>query len=165
MVLGKTMRLKRIYRYRYGFTMIELLITLIVLSFVIGMIYATYSMGIFMWKTTESKLWTVQEARMSLERIVREARGAKKGTVEIIKENEPTSELTKGFKFKNISGKEVSFQKSGDKILRKVDTLGNNIIATNVKEFRVELIGDSYKLVITFNNDYTVSGIFTPRNK
>ncbi|MBC7319392.1 prepilin-type N-terminal cleavage/methylation domain-containing protein [bacterium] len=148
------MRLIRIYRYRYGFTMIELLITLIVFISVIGMIYATYSMGIFMWKTTESKLWTVQEARMSLERIIREARGAKEVT-------ETGDRLT----FEDISGKTISFYKSGDKILRKVDDSGNNIIATNVKSFSVEPVGDSYKLEITFSDNYTVSEMFTPRNK
>ncbi len=155
MVLGKVMRSIRIYRYRDGFTILELLVTLIVFAFVIGIIYATYSMGIFMWKTTESKLWTVQEGRMSLERIIREARGAKKGTV-IVGDGKLT--------FKNISNREISFEKSGDKIFRKVDSSGNNIIATNVKNFLIEEVGNSYKVTITFNNDYTVSGIFTPRN-
>ncbi|MCX7795174.1 MAG: prepilin-type N-terminal cleavage/methylation domain-containing protein [bacterium] len=155
------MRLIPIYRYRDGFTLVELLITLIVFTFVIGMIYATYSMGIFMWKTTETKLWTVQEARMSLERIIREARGAKQGSVSVIKD---TSGVIIGFKF-TISNKEISFEKSGDKILRKVNNTGNNIIATNVKSFSIETIGSSYKITITFNNNYTVSGVFTPRNR
>lgn len=149
------MRLIHIYRYKDGFTIVELLITLIVFAFIIGMIYATYSMGIFMWKTTETKLWTVQEARMSLERMIREARGAKKGTVMI-----GDGKLT----FRNISNKEISFEKSGDKILRKVDRSGNNIIATNVRNFLIEEVDSSYKVTIIFNNDYTVSGIFTPRN-
>lgn len=149
------MRLIHIYRYKDGFTIVELLITLIVFAFIIGMIYATYSMGIFMWKTTETKLWTVQEGRMSLERMIREARGAKKGTV-IVEDGKLT--------FRNISDREISFEKSGDKILRKVDGSGNNIIATNVKKFLIEEVGNSYRVTITFNNDYTVSGIFTPRN-
>jgi len=149
------MRLLRISRYRYGFTIVELLVTLVIFAFVIGMIYATYSMGIFMWKTTETKLWTVQEARMSLERIIREARGARQGSIE-----------TEGkLSFKNINGDIITFEKSGDKILRKVNGTGNNIIATNVKSFSVETVGNSYKVIITFNNGYTVSGTFTPRNK
>lgn len=149
------MRLIHIYRYKDGFTIVELLVTLIVFAFIIGMIYATYSMGIFMWKTTETKLWTVQEGRMSLERMIREARGAKKGTVMI-----GDGKLT----FRNISNKEISFEKSGDKILRKVDRSGNNIIATNVRNFLIEEVDSSYKVTIIFNNDYTVSEIFTPRN-
>ncbi|MGC8971316.1 MAG: competence type IV pilus minor pilin ComGF [bacterium] len=149
------MRSLHISRYKYGFTIVELLITLVVFTFVIGMIYATYTMGIFMWKTTETRLWTVQEARMSLERIIREARGARRDGIEI------------GEKliFKNINGDTISFEKSGDKILRRVNNRGNNIVATSVKSFLVEAMGSSYKVTITFNNGHTVSGIFTPRNK
>jgi hypothetical protein len=117
-------------------------------------------MGIFMWKTTETKLWTVQEARMSLERIIREARGARQGSVII-----PPTSTTKGFKFTNIDNKEITFEWSGDKILRKVNDTGSNIVATNVKNFLIEPVGTSYRITIVFNNDYTVSGIFTPRNK
>lgn len=160
MALGKIMKSIHISHCKSGFTIVELLITLIVFTFVIGMIYATYSMGIFMWKTTETKLWTVQEARMSLERIIREARGARKESITILKD---VSGVIVGFKFK-IDTKEVSFENVGDKILRKVNNLGSNIIATNVKSFSVEAIGSSYRVVITFNNNYTVSGIFTPRN-
>lgn len=152
------MRLLRISRYRYGFTIVELLVTLVIFAFVIGMIYATYSMGIFMWKTTETKLWTVQEARMSLERIIREARGARQGSIE-------TGEIGEKLSFRNINEDTITFEKSGDKILRKVNGTGNNIIATNVKSFSVETVGNSYKVIITFNNGYTVSGTFTPRNK
>lgn len=149
------MRLLRISHYKYGFTIVELLVTMVVLTFVIGMIYATYSMGIFMWKTTETRLWTVQEARMSLERIIREARGARRDSI-----------VTEGkLSFKNINGDTITFEKSGDKILRRVNNVGNNIIATDVKSFLVETIGSSYKVTITFNNGYTVSGTFTPRNK
>jgi hypothetical protein len=117
-------------------------------------------MGIFMWKTTETKLWTVQEARMSLERIIREARGARQGRVSIL-----STSTTKGFKFTNIDNKEITFELSGDKILRKVNNTGSNIVATNVNKFLIEPVGISYRITIVFNNDYTVSGIFTPRNK
>ena len=159
------MRLLHTYHFRDGFTLVELLVTLAVFTFVIGIIYATYSMGIFMWKTTETKLWTVQEARMSLERIIREARGARQGSVII-----PPTSTTKGFKFTNIDNKEITFELSEDnKILRKVkNNTGSNIVATNVNKFLIELIepvGTSYRITIVFNNDYTVSGIFTPRNK
>ncbi len=150
------MRLLHTYHFRDGFTLVELLVTLAVFTFVIGIIYATYSMGIFMWKTTETKLWTVQEARMSLERIIRESRGAKQGSVKIV---------SSGFEFENIEGEKISFEKSGDRILRKVNNTGNNIVATNVKDFKIESAGTSYRVEIVFNNDYTVSGIFTPRNK
>jgi len=150
------MRLLHTYHFRDGFTLVELLVTLAVFTFVIGIIYATYSMGIFMWKTTETKLWTVQEARMSLERIIRESRGAKQGSVTVINQ---------GFKFINIDNEKISFEKSGDRILRKVNNTGNNIVATNVKDFKIESAGTSYRVEIVFNNDYTVSGIFTPRNK
>jgi len=159
------MRLLHTYHFRDGFTLVELLVTLAVFTFVIGIIYATYSMGIFMWKTTETKLWTVQEARMSLERIIREARGARQGSVII-----PPTSTTKGFKFTNIDNKEITFEWSGDKILRKVNNTGSNIVATNVKKFLIEKfliesVGTYYRITIVFNNDYTVSGIFTPRNK
>lgn len=164
MALRKIMKSIRISRYKSGFTIVELLITLIIFTFVIGMIYATYSMGIFMWKTTETKIWTVQEARMSLERIIREARGARKESVVILKD---VSGAVIGFKFTSqgsSTSREVSFEKSGDKILRKVANAGNNIIATNVKDFLVEPVGSSYKVAIIFKNEYTVSGTFTPRN-
>lgn len=160
MALRKIMKSIRISRYKSGFTIVELLITLIIFTFVIGMIYATYSMGIFMWKTTETKIWTVQEARMSLERIIREARGARKESVVILKD---LSGAVIGFKF-TVINREITFEKSSDKILRKVDGSGNNIIATNVKSFLVEPVGSSYKVTIIFKNEYTVSGTFTPRN-
>jgi prepilin-type N-terminal cleavage/methylation domain-containing protein len=171
------MRLLHTYHFRDGFTLVELLVTLAVFTFVIGIIYATYSMGIFMWKTTETKLWTVQEARMSLERIIREARGARQGSVTILPtsttegfkftniDNKETTSTTKGFKFTNIDNKEITFELSGDKILRKVNNTGSNIVATNVNKFLIEPVGISYRITIVFNNDYTVSGIFTPRNK
>jgi hypothetical protein len=122
-------------------------------------------MGIFMWKTTETKLWTVQEARMSLERIIREARGARQGRVTILPTSTTPTSTTEGFKFTNIDNKEITFEWSGDKILRKVNNTGSNIVATNVKNFLIEPVGTSYRITIVFNNDYTVSGIFTPRNK
>jgi len=102
---------------------------------------------------------------MSLERIIREARGARQGSVII-----PPTSTTKGFKFTNIDNKEITFEWSGDKILRKVNNTGSNIVATNVKKFLIEKfliesVGTYYRITIVFNNDYTVSGIFTPRNK
>lgn len=146
-----------------GFTLIELLIVLALFSFVIGLIYNLYSTGVFLWKNTERKLWTVQEARMSLERIIREARGAKKDTIVI---NPPNRT---GFKFINNSNAEIGFYFEDSKIRRYVNDVAGNIIATNVDSFSVTNTGNSYKVEIKFrvkgNEYYTVSGVFTPRNK
>mgnify|MGYP003751393475 CR=1 FL=1 len=162
------MKSPRIYQNnRKGFTLIELLIVLLLFSFVIALIYNMYNMGVFVWKSTERRLWTVQEARMSLERIIRESRGAK-GNITIESAN-PDRE---GFKFQKANGTEfIGFYryKNDDKIRRYVDNKAGNIIATNVASFSVtKKDNGSYEIKIEFNQDrdsYTVSGVFTPRNK
>lgn len=160
------MRLLRIYlSNREGFTLIELLIVLFIFSFIIGLVYNLYNVGIFIWKGTERKLWTIQEARMSLERIIREARGGK--NVDIINNDK------EGFSFQKPGTTtivEFSRYKNDDKIRRYVNGLAGNIIATKVASFLVEDLGDSYKIEIKFEivkdkEYYTVSGMFTPRIK
>lgn len=160
------MRLQRIYlSNREGFTLIELLIVLFIFSFIIGLVYNLYNVGIFIWKGTERKLWTIQEARMSLERIIREARGGK--NVDIINNDK------EGFSFQKPGTTtivEFSRYKNDDKIRRYVNGLAGNIIATKVASFLVEDLGDSYKIEIKFEivkdkEYYTVSGMFTPRIK
>ena len=165
------MKSPRIYQNnRKGFTLIELLIVLLLFSFVIALIYNIYNMGIFVWKSTERRLWTVQEARMSLERIIRESRGAMAESINTTTESpDPDRE---GFKFQKPNSTEfIGFyrDKNDDKVRRYVDDKAGNIIATNVASFSVtKKDNGSYEIKIEFNQDrdsYTVSGVFTPRNK
>ncbi|MGB9682821.1 MAG: PilW family protein [bacterium] len=150
------MKYSHILPHRMGFTIIELLITMLVLAFVIGMVYDVYQMGLFVYKDSETKLWTTQEARMSLERIIREARVAKSQPLPTV--------LSDGFSFQTNTDT-ISFRIVGDKILRYKNNVAGNIIATNVSSFTVILSGGSYKIMIKFKNNYEVSGEFTPRNK
>lgn len=156
------MRLGRIsLDNKRGFTLIELLIVLALFSFVTGLIYDLYNTGVAFWKNTEKKLLTVQEARMSLERVVREARGAKEVMLE-----------SSGFSFKNLGDDTISFHLGEDGIIRRyVNGKAGNIIATDVKEFSVIKVTDtedSYIVEMTFkikgNEYYTVKEVFTPRN-
>jgi len=150
------MRYLHISLHRNGFTILELLITMLILTFVIGMVYNAYQMGLFIYKDSETKLWTTQEARMSLERIIRESR--------VAESEPPPSILSDGFSFK-INTDTIAFRISGDKILRYKNNVAGNIIATNVSSFTVIPSGASYKVVIKFKNNYEISGEFTPRNK
>jgi len=155
--------------HKDGFTLIEVFITMIIFTFVIGMVYGVYQMGLFVYKDNETRLWTTQEARMSLERIIREARAAK---------SEPPPSILPdgdGFSFQNINSETIAFRISADKILRYKDDVGGNIIATGVSSFTVTSPpsgGSSYKITIEFKRSlkgsedfYEVSGEFTPRNK
>jgi prepilin-type N-terminal cleavage/methylation domain-containing protein len=156
----KVMKYLHTLPHKDGFTLIEVLITMIIFTFVIGMVYGVYQMGLFVYKDNETRLWTTQGARMSLERIIREARAAK---------SEPLpSILIDGFSFQNINSETIAFRISADKILRYKDGVGGNIIATGVSSFTVSLTqsSGSYKVTIRFIKDnYEVSGEFTPRNR
>jgi len=74
-VLGSVEMISRYYRRR-GFTLIELMVTALILTIVLGAVYASLRVGLAAWRATEIESDQNQLARVVLSHISRELRSA-----------------------------------------------------------------------------------------
>lgn len=62
----------------WGFTLVEILVTFAILSFIMGGIFAVFNVADMSWNQDTGTLWLQQQARQAMDGMIREIRQAKK---------------------------------------------------------------------------------------
>ena len=129
-----------------GFSLVELMVVVAVLSIVILGLVTFFTAGTRSWVSGQSQLKAQREARQVMDRMVKEIRHGKSATLnstESIKVHIPA--------LSDSSAYYVTFEKSGRYLNRKVDS-GTNHLLDNVTKLEFTL-PDSAKLNILFEVD------------
>jgi len=115
-----------------GFTLIEILVALLILSFIIGAIFAILNVANLSWNSSMGSLDLQQEVRQAMDGMIREIRQSKPTAITV----DPSGAKV-DFSIPNISNA-ISYSLSANKIIRVYPagsgtfwTLANNISSLN----------------------------------
>jgi prepilin-type N-terminal cleavage/methylation domain-containing protein len=135
-----------VIKNKNGFSLIELMVVIVILSIMILGLVTFFSGGVRSWVSGQSQLKAQREARQVMDRMVKEIRHGKSATLnstESIKVHIPA--------LSDSSAYYVTFEKSGRYLNRIVDS-GTNHLLDNVTALNFAL-PDSAKLDILFEVD------------
>jgi len=130
-----------------GFSLIELMVVVAVLSIVILGLVTFFTAGTRSWVAGQSQLKAQREARQTMDRMVREIRHGQSATL-----NSTDESITVHIPaLSDTSAYDVTFEKSGRYLNRIVNSVSNPLL-DNVTKLKFTLL-DSAKLDILFEVD------------
>lgn len=124
-----------------GFTLLEVIITLGILSMVMGYFFLYFSSEISLYYANDNEMELKQDARIALDRIVGKIR-SNNGLV-YVPGPEGSGVIYKGTDIlinttKNDSNGEINYYFDNDKTFGQIRNSTGKVIADNIKEFRLE---------------------------
>jgi prepilin-type N-terminal cleavage/methylation domain-containing protein len=149
---------KKIFINQSGFTFIELLAALTILSVVLGSIAMFYFPSLKFWGKGNETIELQQHGRIAMNRMVRELRQAK----EVFIPNNFADEIT----FTTLNEEQFRFYLSGNQLLR---SKGNNPLASYVQSVNFSYLNEGRTVMIQLNlenkgQSFELRSAVTPRN-
>jgi prepilin-type N-terminal cleavage/methylation domain-containing protein len=146
-MLEKKMKIKNnVIKNKNGFSLVELMVVIVILSIIILGLVTLFSGGVRSWISGQSQLKAQREARQTMDRMVKEIRHGKSATL-----NSTESITVQIPALSDTSAYDVTFAKSGRYLNRIVNSVSNPLL-DNVTALEFTL-PDSSKLDILFEVD------------
>ena len=115
---------------RAGFTIIELILTMLILGIIAAVVSQFALQGIRSYSTEQDRGNAHSQARLAVERVVREARSIR-SCADIVGAANPSATLS----FTDVTGAAVVFSVAGGNLTRGVDTLAQGVTASSLQPF------------------------------
>ena len=132
-----------------GFTLVEVLVTVLIFSFVSSVMYSVLNVGSFIYSRLSVSL-DLQEAKNGMDRIVREVRASSSATVTTIDANSDKINFT------TPASNGIQYYRSGTQLIREYPSGTTHIIANNIAFLKFTITAPL--LVIQMRADETLSG-------
>lgn len=111
-----------------GFSLIELMITLLIFSILLGAIYSAMSMGRTSFQTGDIQIAVQQETRKAMDKLSKEIREAS------------SVNLTNAYPF-TIWGENIKYEVNNNQLLREAQGQSPTVLANNVTSIQFSLFG------------------------
>lgn len=132
-----------------GFTLVEVLVTVLIFSFVSAMMYSVLNVGYSLYSRLSVSM-DLQQAKNGMDRIVREVRASSAATVTTIDANSDkitfTTPLSNG----------IQYYRSGTQLIREYPSGTTKVVADNIAFLKFTLTAPL--LAISMRADKTFSG-------